>query len=192
MNICKLLVQKLQKIEVFWYSKTSLVFYSINETGCVRTEKPDRPRWVISNQVASELILPPVRTRRRAVSRKLRCWRRCGCWRWRWRWRWCGCWRWCWRRSCGASSWGRDCRSTRCRAAAARCSPCSVSSLSAGTASRRVRGCRAAGTAGTAAIYKGTRVARTAAAAGTRVKWIWGRHGNLSPFSFMALGLNFH
>jgi hypothetical protein len=71
MNICKLLVQKLQKIDVFWYSKTSLVFYSINETGCVRTEKSDRPRWVISNQVASELILPPVRTRRRAVSRKL-------------------------------------------------------------------------------------------------------------------------
>ena len=73
-------------------------------------------------------------------------------------------------RSCGASSWGRDCRSTRCRAAAARCSPRSVSSLTDGTASRRVRGCRAAGTAGTAAIDKGTRVARTAAAAGTRVK----------------------
>jgi len=46
MNICKLLVQKLQKIDVFWYSKTSLVLYSINETGCVLTEKPDRPRWV--------------------------------------------------------------------------------------------------------------------------------------------------
>jgi len=163
-------------------------FYSLltNETGFVPTEKPDRPRWVISNQVASELILPPLRKRRRAVSRKLRCWRRCGCWRR------CWCWRCCWGRSCGASSWGRDFRSTRCRAAAARCSPRSVSSLTDGTASRRGSGCRAAGTAGTAAIYKGTRVAATAAAADTRVKWIWGRHGDLSPFSFMAVPLNFH
>ena len=71
---------------------------------------------------------------------------------------------------CGASSWGRDCRSTRCRAAAARCSPRSVSSLTDGTASHRGSGPRADGTAGTAAIYKGTRVAGTAAAADTRVK----------------------
>jgi hypothetical protein len=61
------------------------------------------------------LILPPVKTRRRAVSRKLRCWRRCGCWRRCWCWRcdinyrcrvcssrsrrrcWCWCCCWCWR-----------------------------------------------------------------------------------------------